>query len=95
MDYEWDPAKAKSNLAKHDISFTDAAEALEDPHKLEDLDPCEGEERNQVLCLHEENMVVLFVVTTEPEKDVRRIISARKALRHEQERYWKTRSLSP
>jgi uncharacterized DUF497 family protein len=95
MEYEWDPAKAKRNLAKHDISFTDAAEALEDPYKVEDPDPYEGEERNQVLCLHEENTVVLFVVTTEPEEDVCRIISARRALRHEQERYWKTRSLSP
>ena len=38
MDYEWDPIKAKSNLAKHDISFTDAAKALEDPYKLEDVD---------------------------------------------------------
>jgi uncharacterized DUF497 family protein len=93
MDYEWDPIKAKSNLAKHDISFTDAAEALEDPYKLEDVDPYKGEERNQVLCLHEQTMVVLFVVTTEPEEGVCRIISARRALRHEQERYWQNRSL--
>lgn len=93
MDYEWDLIKAKFNLAKHDISFTDAAEALEDPYKLEDLDPYECEERNQVLCLHEQTMVVLFIVTTESGEGVCRIISARRALRHEQERYWQNRSL--
>jgi len=27
-DFEWDPAKAASNLAKHKVSFEDAAEAL-------------------------------------------------------------------
>jgi hypothetical protein len=41
----------------------------DDPNRLEDLDlgdDC-GEDRSLVLCCHEEVMVVLFVVTTEPE----------------------------
>jgi uncharacterized DUF497 family protein len=70
-----------------------AAEALEDPYKLEEPDPFEGEERWRVLCLHEGPMAVLFVVITEPEEDICRIISARRALKHEQARYWKNRSL--
>jgi hypothetical protein len=43
MEYEWDPAKAKANLRKHKIAFTDAALALEDPRALTmaDPDPCD------------------------------------------------------
>ncbi len=32
--YEWDEAKAASNLAKHGVSFLDATEVFEDPHGL-------------------------------------------------------------
>jgi uncharacterized protein len=31
----WDPAKAQANLAKHGISFEEAASALLDPFELE------------------------------------------------------------
>ena len=77
------------------IDFRDAVEALEDPHRLEEPDLYEDEERTRVLCLYEPRMAVLFVVTAEPEDGVCRIISARRAERHEQERYWKNRSLQP
>jgi hypothetical protein len=29
--FEWDPAKAVANLAKHDVSFEKAATTFEDP----------------------------------------------------------------
>jgi uncharacterized protein len=95
MNYEWDEAKAKSNLAKHGISFLAAAEALKDPCRLEDVDLSEdyGEERNQLLCLYK-GMAVLFVVASEPKAGVCRIISARRADRDEQARYWKNHPLS-
>ena len=95
MEYEWDPDKAESNLSKHGISFEDAAEALrDDPYQDENLDLSEdyGEDRSQVLCLHKEG-VVLFVVTTEPEEGVCRIISARRAEPDEQRRYFQIRTL--
>jgi uncharacterized protein len=39
VEYEWDEAKAAANIAKHGISFTAAARALEDdPRKIEILD---------------------------------------------------------
>jgi len=35
MDAEWDPAKARSNLAKHGISFSDAEAVFDqDSHHL-------------------------------------------------------------
>lgn len=30
MSYEWDPAKAESNLHKHGVHFADAVAVLED-----------------------------------------------------------------
>jgi uncharacterized protein len=63
VEYEWDEAKAATNFAKHGISFTAAARALEDPHKIEILDNRfdYNEDRIQSLCM--ERGKVLFVVT--------------------------------
>jgi uncharacterized DUF497 family protein len=93
VEYEWDEAKAAANLAKHGISFTAAARALEDPRKIENLDHRfdYGEERIQSLCRDRGN--VLFVVTVMPSENICRIISARKATRHEQEQYFQGGSL--
>jgi uncharacterized DUF497 family protein len=93
VQYEWDEAKAAANLAKHGISFTAAARALEDPRKIEILDDRFDyrEERLQSLCMDRGR--VLFVVTVMPADNSCRIISARKATRHEQERYLQSGSL--
>jgi uncharacterized DUF497 family protein len=86
--YEWDEAKAADNLAKHGISFTVAARALEDSRRIEVLDDRfdYGEERIQSLCI--DRGTVLFVVMVMSDENVCRIISARKATRHEQEEYF-------
>ena len=93
MEYEWDEAKAKANLAKHRISFTAAARALDDPRKIEILDERfdYGEERIQSLCA--DHGEVLFVVTVIPNENICRIISARKATRYEQKQYFQGGSL--
>jgi uncharacterized protein len=95
VQYTWNEAKAAANLAKHGISFTAAARALEDPRKVEILDDRfeYGEERIQNICLYQQE--VLFVVTAMEDQDVCRIISARKATRHEQEQYFQGGSLLP
>jgi len=38
-NYEWDPAKAESNLKKHGVDFADAALSLEDENALVEPDP--------------------------------------------------------
>ncbi len=88
MQYEWDDAKAAENLRKHGVDFTDAIAAVEDPNRLEDIDPRfeYGEERIQVIGVARGG--VLFVVVTLRDEDLCRIISARKATRHEQDRYY-------
>jgi uncharacterized DUF497 family protein len=95
VEYEWDETKAATNLAKHGIDFTSAARALEDLRKIETLDDRfdYGEERILSLCMY--RGTVLFVVTVLLEENVCRIISARKATRHEQEQYFQGGSLLP
>ena len=64
MKFEWDPAKAASNLRKHKIPFRRASEVFMDDLRREHLDDsCDyGEERHTVLgCA---DGAVLFVVYT-------------------------------
>jgi uncharacterized protein len=95
VEYELHEAKAATNFAKHGISFTAAARALEDPRKIEILDDRfdYNEDRIQSLCM--DRGTVLLVVTVMPDDNVCRIISARKATRHEQERYFQSGPLLP
>lgn len=93
MEYEWDLAKEAANRRKHGVSFTAAARALEDPRKLERIDDRFDykEERIQSLCIY--RGVVLFVVTVMRSENLCRIISARKATRHEEKKYFQAGSL--
>ena len=88
MRYEWDNGKAAENLRKHGVDFVDAIAALEDPNRLEEIDTQfeYGEERVQVIGMARGD--VLFVIVTLRDEDGCRIISARKATRHEQDRYY-------
>jgi uncharacterized DUF497 family protein len=63
-----------------------AIAALEDPHRLEDIEFVDHEERARIIGAAYGN--VLFVVTTLRDADICRIISARKATRDEQDRYY-------
>jgi len=85
--YEWDNDKAAANRRKHGVNFEDAIGALEDPNRLEEIDArfVYREERLQVIGMARNE--VLFVIVTLVGEDACRIISARKATRHEQDRY--------
>jgi uncharacterized DUF497 family protein len=88
VNYEWDNEKAILNLRKHGVDFVDAIAALEDPNRLEQVDPRfeYGEERLQIIGMT--RGTILFVVATMRSEDLCRIISARKADRDEQNRYY-------
>ena len=38
--YESDPEKAKSNITKHNVSFDQAYEAINDPYAIYERDSC-------------------------------------------------------
>jgi uncharacterized DUF497 family protein len=86
--YEWDNGKAAENLRKHGVDFRDAIAAVEDLNRLEEIDTryVYAEERIQVIGIARAD--VLFVIVTQRDEDICRIISARKATRHEQDRYY-------
>jgi uncharacterized DUF497 family protein len=88
MDYEWDAAKAAENYRRHGIYFADSIAAIEDPNRIEESDTRfeYGEERIKVIGTAVGN--VLFVITTLRGDRTCRIISARRATRHEQDRYY-------
>lgn len=87
MEYEWDTAKAAENRRKHGIAFADAIPAIEDPSRLEEIDArFEYGERTRVIGMAIGN--VLFVITTTRGDETCRIVSARRATRHEQDRYY-------
>lgn len=92
MDYAaavkvtWDPEKARTNLAKHGVSFEEAASALLDPFALEALDLIEVD--RTIVIGRSARLGVLFVVTLMLERDeVVRIISARKASPLQRKKY--------
>jgi uncharacterized protein len=84
--FEWDPAKAGSNLKKHKVDFADAALSLEDPKALTTADPdSAGQERFVTLAADPQGRVLVTVYSYSG--DNRRIISARKASPGERKRY--------
>ena len=86
LKFEWDKTKAKDNYAKHGVSFDLAKKVFKDPFAVEFLDDREdyGEERFVILGMVDGHL--LYVAYTERNETIR-IISARRATKHEQETY--------
>jgi uncharacterized DUF497 family protein len=92
--FEWDEAKAESNLRKHGIAFEDAIQVFDDPYALVERDRIEDGEVRWRITGFMDNAAVLFVAHTirEVEGDeIVRIISARLATRKECKFYGQNR----
>jgi uncharacterized DUF497 family protein len=89
MRFEWDPEKARRNIAKHGISFDDAVLVWHDPFYGLYEDQYVGRElRWHALGLA--GPALLLVVHSYPDGEDGervRIISARKATKHERRDY--------
>ena len=91
MQFEWDDAKAQSNLAKHGVRFEVATLVFYDP-AAKDTDasrPADNERRRKAVGLIEGRLIA--VVYTRRDGAVR-IISARRA-NHKESRSYGDRSL--
>jgi hypothetical protein len=91
-NFEWDPAKAKENLRKHQVSFERAAQVFLDPLMISVEDESHSEEEERWATLgRDKNSVVLVVIHTFREINADncniRLISARKATRREAKQY--------
>ncbi|HEY7552948.1 MAG TPA: BrnT family toxin [Hyphomicrobiaceae bacterium] len=85
--FEWNSAKARTNLARHGVDFEVAKDVFLDRAGLVDIDDSDpGEERWRIV--GRAGGKLLFVVFTKPDDDVIRIISAREANKREERRYY-------
>jgi len=86
LKFEWNESKAKDNFERHGVTFDLATEVFKDPFAVEFLDDRQdyGEERFVIIGLVATHL--LYVAYSE-RRDAIRIISARRATKHEQETY--------
>ncbi len=92
MKFEWDDEKALSNLERHGVSFGEATEVFYDPNALEGYDAFHSTDEPRFFIIGLSSRRLLFVVYAERAGDVVRIISARKAVKKEQDEYEETTS---
>jgi hypothetical protein len=87
LEFEWDTAKAQSNMEKHGTSFVEAMTVFGDPLEvtIPDPDHSEGEARFLSLGCSEQGRL-LVVAYTERQGRIR-LISAREAVPGERKRY--------
>lgn len=85
ITYEWDEAKNTANLAKHGIDFSRAIRIF-DGEVLEDADRRRNYGEVRIVALGVVDSMELTVVYTK-RGEARRIISARRAHKHERRTY--------
>ena len=90
MSYQWDPAKARANIEKHNVDFADAVGVFEDEWALTIKEQLiAGEQRFATLGTDFLGRV-LVVVYTYRGNDIR-LISARRATKQERRTYERKR----
>ncbi|MBV6393014.1 MAG: hypothetical protein KPEEDBHJ_02244 [Anaerolineales bacterium] len=90
MRFEWDPAKAESNLRKHDVSFDEAVTVFKDPLAFIFDDEAHSEEEHREIIIGMSSLRrMLLVCFVERVQDIVRIFSARPATRQEIKDYEK------
>jgi len=85
--FEWDPAKAASNLQKHNVSFTEAATVFFDPLSVTIQDPVHSFDEQRCVITRLSYQSRPLVVVHSDRGDKIRIISARLATPSEREKY--------
>ena len=90
IEFEWEARKAASNRKKHRVSFEEAVTAFEDESALVIDDPAHSKFEDRFIHLGMSQLArILVVVHCFRELDLKiRIISARKATRHEHSQYF-------
>ena len=91
-NYEWNPKKAKTNITKHKVSFGLASTVFLDPRAISIYDEKHSENEDRWISLGIASNGFLLVVNHTFQKIDKnnitiRIISSRKATKHEQEQY--------
>ena len=85
--FAWDSTKAKKNIKIHGVSFDEASTAFKDTLSLTIYDPLHSDDEHRQILIGSsyQNRVLVIVHTQKGDKI--RIISARKATKHERSQY--------
>ncbi len=89
MNFDWDEIKNDLNIRWHKIDLTDVKVAFQYPMVIK-LDEREDYGEDRWVGLGLMNNLIVVIVYTEPEPDTIRLISARKANKHERQHYEQT-----
>lgn len=87
MRFDWDEEKAASNLAKHGVSFQEAATVFGDPLSDTFDDPDHSAEERRFLIIGLSRQGRTLIVSHTDDGETTRIISAREPTRAERESY--------
>jgi len=87
MEFEWDAAKAESNIERHGVSFAEAMTVFGDPLEVTILDPDHSESEFRFLSMGSSIRGRLLVVAYTEREGRIRLISAREATPGERRNY--------
>jgi uncharacterized protein len=87
MELEWDPRKAKNNLNKHGVSFTEAATIFGDELAITVPDPDHSNEEDRYITIGWSDRRRVLIVSHTDRDDRIRIISARELTKAERKEY--------
>jgi uncharacterized protein len=87
VKFEWDEAKAASNLEKHGVSFEEASSVFADPLYVDFFDPSHSEAEQRYLIIGMSEAKRLLIVSYAERDDVFRVISARELTPSERRDY--------
>jgi uncharacterized DUF497 family protein len=90
IEFAWDPIKARSNIAKHGVSFEEAQTVFldENARLIGDPDHSAEEERFVLLGYSFQSRCLMVCHCYREADSVIRLISARRATAHEEKEYW-------
>ncbi|MBI3351514.1 MAG: BrnT family toxin [Nitrospirae bacterium] len=96
MKFEWDLEKEKANRKKHNVTFLEASTVFADKYQLNLFDEEHSDNEDRWITigqsLNYKTLVVIHTYRKIRDKESVRIISARKATKHEERQYYERRS---
>ena len=87
IDFEWDIAKAETNLRKHRVAFNEASTVLGDRLSITIQDPDHSVDEDRCITIGASIAGRLLMVAHTDRGDRTRIVSARELTRKEREAY--------
>lgn len=87
LQFEWDENKARTNTAKHAVTFEEASTVFGDSLSITIADPAHSQAEDRFIILGRSHRQRLLVVVHTERGDRIRLISARRASRNECKQY--------